>query len=615
MSRVAAPRRRFFSFRGVVLALLCLAVGLELFFGPVRWQDLRQWSRQASNALANLTPSQRTAPLVRGAIYDRHLKELAVSYSFASVQAQPQMVRDAQETGQRVAKRLEVDADSLQLWLREGGNLAVASGMVPLEKAQDIEQMSLPGIDVRYHEERYYPHRALAAQVLGYVEQNFGLTGIEGRYDTVLQPGVYRSAELPQLDCQDRQTPGALGSDVVLTLDLEVQQMLEEALQRQAKESGAIRGGALAMEVESGALLAMTGYPAYDLNQPWQAGELQRHSVLQERMMPAGATRPLLHKASRALKGSADPEEELPPLVAAAPDHDGAEGELLRLADMIGLYDQYSCDLPLLGDDVTDKEAAPGRLGAVSPLQFATAIARLVNNGSPVEPHLLAGVFDRQDSRYFLRRKRQPASLAYIRTLPARDTSRIVRGLQRQDTGQAVTVHSLTMRTTHLGEGGITELRALDLFIGLVPARAPKLVLLSVMERPHQLPLAKSQEPTGEKQANQLRTLALRFHAMSRPADLAEPPPARNPAAQAIYLAEQRKVQRDSRKAVAPVAQGNSQMPAVVQMSLRRGLRQLAGRNLVIRVSGSGRIVSQHPPAGTKLDGVTECILVLRPEV
>ncbi len=614
MSRVAAPKRRVLTPRVGILLLLCLAGTLELFLGPVRWQDLGHWSRQARQALAQLTTPTRPAPLVRGAIYDRHLKELAVSYSFASVQAQPQMVRDTQDTAQRIAKRLEVDSESLQLWLREGGNLALSSGMIPLEKAQDVELMSLPGIDVRYHEERYYPHRALAAQVLGYVEQNFGLTGIEGRYDTVLQPGVYRSSELQQLDCQDRQTPGALGSDVVLTMDFEVQQMLEEALQRQAKESGSIRGGALAMEVESGALLAMAGYPGYDLNQPWQAEELQRHSVIQERLLPAAATRPLLHKAARALKGGGDHEEDLPVLVAA-PDTDSAEGELLRLAEMVGLYDQYSCDLPQQNEESADKAADNGRLAAVSPLQFATAIARLVNNGSPVEPHLLAGVYDRQDGRYFLRRKRQPASLAYIRTLPTRDTGRIVRELQRRDAGQAVTVHGLTVRTVTAGDNGTKEQRALDLFIGLVPARAPKLVVLSVVERPHQLPLPKGHEPNGDKQAGQFRALALRFHAMTRPADLASPPPPRNQAAQAIYLAEQRKLHRDARKSMARSADGSSQMPSVVQMSLRRGLRQLAGRNLVIRVSGSGRIVSQQPPAGTKLDGVTECILILRPEV
>lgn len=615
---MVAPRYQLVKRRVCLLALLCIAGGLELSYGALRWQDLRHWSQGFRTALAALATPSHSGPLVRGAIYDRRMKELAVSYAITTIHAHPGMVRDERETARRLAGALDMDSEDLERWLRAGGPLALPGGGIMADRAQDIEQMALPGIELRFGEERYYPQRSAAAHLLGYVEQKFGLSGIEGRYDTVLQPGVYRCAELPQLDCQGLQSPGALGSDVVLSVDLDVQRLLEASLAEHAREDGMIRGGAMVMETDGGALLAMASYPAYDLNHPWRADEGERRSIVQEPFVPPAAIRPLLRKAAAALQGRGDADEALPPLVTA-PVVEADDDELLRVAGMVGLYDAHGCDLPQAAEERGGRAAGPvsGELLPASPLQLATALARLVNSGTPVEPYLLTAVFDREEKRYLLRHKRQPASKAYIRTLPAQRTSRVVRALQQQDAGQAVAMHTTVAPALPSEAGGDAEQRTLDLVVGLIPARSPRLVVLAVMERAAMLPTPRGQERPGDKMAGRLRPLALRIHATSRPADLSEAPPERDTVAQAVFLAE-RRLSRHASVGTVGASQAQEDfalMPPVVDMSLRRGLRQLAGRNLVIRVSGSGRIVSQQPAAGTRLDGMSECLLVLRPGV
>lgn len=122
---------------------------------------------------------------------------------------------------------------------------------------------------------RYYPYDTLAANVLGYMGDDAGLYGIELRYNTQLKgtPGRYITAKnglgmnMPfkyesYIEAED-------GYDIVTTIDMRIQQLLEKQLKltyEESKSAGGTMG--IVMDVNTGGILAMAQYPSYDLNQP-----------------------------------------------------------------------------------------------------------------------------------------------------------------------------------------------------------------------------------------------------------------------------------------------------------------------------------------------------------
>ena len=122
---------------------------------------------------------------------------------------------------------------------------------------------------------RYYPYSSLAAQVVGFVNDNGGAYGVEALYDEELSGTVGRvvtakannGTEMPNgwsnyVDASD-------GSDVTLTIDVNIQQFAEQAVQQGIEAYNAQGGGiCIVMDPDTGAILAHVSVPTYDLNQP-----------------------------------------------------------------------------------------------------------------------------------------------------------------------------------------------------------------------------------------------------------------------------------------------------------------------------------------------------------
>jgi len=186
----------------------------------------------------------------------------------------------------------------------------------------------LPGVIVEPQPLREYPHGPLAAHVLGYVSQGdrpwrlMGMAGIEKTYDgELVLPGGRRVRGLAGVDGQrlvevdargrprtDRadlvllgpdaekySVPPQPGNNVVLTIDARVQRAAEEALARRIQELRRLRSGpcpcparngaAVAIDVRSGAIIAMASYPAFDPNVYAQLTFVERNDPRRERLV------------------------------------------------------------------------------------------------------------------------------------------------------------------------------------------------------------------------------------------------------------------------------------------------------------------------------------------
>ncbi len=137
------------------------------------------------------------------------------------------------------------------------------------------ERRTLTGVHLYPDSKRYYPYNAMAANVLGFVNiDNEGGVGLEAKYDGDLSgtAGMTVSAQnnkgQPLLFQYEQYFDAENGSDLVLTLDINVQIALEKGMESMLSKFDAANGGTgIVMNVNSGAVVGMASYPNYDSNQ------------------------------------------------------------------------------------------------------------------------------------------------------------------------------------------------------------------------------------------------------------------------------------------------------------------------------------------------------------
>ena len=226
-------------------------------------------------------------PSTRGRIYDREGDVLATSVTAATIYADPRAFRatetpdgtpvpagaDPAEVAAALAPLVGGDAARIEERLRQDAHFVYIARQLDHEVGQDILARKLPGIGVLAEPRRVYPAGGLAGQVVGFTGiDGEGLQGLESQYDTILRgrPGMLVLERAPGgLDIASgmRQlVPPEVGTDLVLTLDREVQHAAERAAAEVTEAYNAIGASIVVMEVGTGEVLAMASTPSYDPN-------------------------------------------------------------------------------------------------------------------------------------------------------------------------------------------------------------------------------------------------------------------------------------------------------------------------------------------------------------
>ena len=236
----------------------------------------------------NLAISQqlREAPgtAERGRIYDRNMNVLAVSASVDNVYLSPAEIEANGEDRDLIARGLSeilgLDYDELyEKTGRKGSWYVTAARKIEADKAQEIRRFKtenhISGVRLETDTKRYYPNGRLACHLLGFVgTDNYGLEGIEARYDDALSGTVGRSLRATNayggemlLRRYEEYRPGEDGRDLVTTIDASIQYYVEKHLRQAVLDYDALNGaGAIAMDVNTGAILAMASLGDYDPN-------------------------------------------------------------------------------------------------------------------------------------------------------------------------------------------------------------------------------------------------------------------------------------------------------------------------------------------------------------
>ncbi|MGL5641578.1 MAG: peptidoglycan D,D-transpeptidase FtsI family protein, partial [Paraclostridium sp.] len=228
----------------------------------------------------------------RGTIYDKNMKELAVSVTKYTVWAKPVEVKDKEKSAKIIAETIGEEYDEvLKLLKRKDMALVKVKRWIDDETAAKIRDSKLPGIWVAEDNQRYYPYGNFASYVLGHTSDDAtGIAGIEMQYDKHLKGKPGRL--IVSTDASGREIPHGMekyyepvqGNGLVLTIDEVIQHYTEKAVQKAYELNNAKRVTAIAIDPKTGDVLSMASKPDYDPNQsrtpiyPYYEEELDSYS-------------------------------------------------------------------------------------------------------------------------------------------------------------------------------------------------------------------------------------------------------------------------------------------------------------------------------------------------
>nr|MBC7245871.1 penicillin-binding protein 2 [Chloroflexota bacterium] len=208
-------------------------------------------------------------PAQRGNIYDCHGYLLAVDATVYDIMAITDQITDTRRVADKLAPLLQEQAEKLQGLLREKSAHVHLKRVFREEVVKSIEALGMDGLMVIPRLGRVYPHEELAASVLGFVtDDKQACYGVEAYYDRFLtgEAGL-REIERDAIgSLMYKVNPARDGADLYLTLDRNMQQIVEEVLAKAVDTNKAQKGVAIVMDPKTGAILAMAVYPTYDPN-------------------------------------------------------------------------------------------------------------------------------------------------------------------------------------------------------------------------------------------------------------------------------------------------------------------------------------------------------------
>ncbi|MCU1292092.1 MAG: Peptidoglycan glycosyltransferase, partial [Bryobacterales bacterium] len=263
---------------GLILTGWALIVLLRLFQLQVLAHD--KYQRIGDSQQEKMLPIE--AP--RGAILDRNGNYLAISSPSQFVVVNPARIPDKATAAALLGRILGMDAEKLEADLvaaaasRHHHGYFIVDPRVSAEKAEALRAMKLDWLDIQHGSLRTYPNGQLAAHVIGSVgAEGHGSAGIELKLDKDLAgtPGWERvTVDVKQRAYASEVTKvPTVGKNVGLTIDSELQHVTETALRDAVMKNHADHGSVVAIDPNTGAILALANYPTYDLNERLHAGE------------------------------------------------------------------------------------------------------------------------------------------------------------------------------------------------------------------------------------------------------------------------------------------------------------------------------------------------------
>lgn len=300
--------------RTVGLAMMGIFV---LLLVRIFWIQTVDYDRYQAKVIGQMT-TESTVNAKRGNIYDRNGVLIATNITTYRVFISPSGIASQQQklTDQGESTNLsDLISRGLSSYLNEDYGVTYDFVMKQTEYTKYLDRTVARQVDeetadriVAFVSEnklsnmvyleatstRYYPYGSLAAHVIGFTgSDGTGLYGLEYYYNKQLSgtPGKYiiaRDAQSNEMPYEYEQyIPAVDGYDITTTIDIYVQAALEEQLKAAYENSdGQNRASGIVTDPQTGEVLALAVYPAYDLNDPWALNAYDEDRLLNSGLAP-----------------------------------------------------------------------------------------------------------------------------------------------------------------------------------------------------------------------------------------------------------------------------------------------------------------------------------------
>ena len=267
----------------ILLLLVCL-LGRIAYLQFIEGNFLKEqaYSQQAINQI--ISPK-------RGNIYDSTGKTLATSAQVDTVTVNPKKIKANSDEATAALKEkiahglsdiFEIDYDEALKKLNSNSSVETIAKKVEQDKITELKNWMNDnkitiGINIDEDSKRYYPYNNVASGLLGFCgDDNQGLSGVEYSWDSTLtgtSGKIVASKDASQGEIpntEETYIAAENGSDLTLTIDLNIQTIVEKYLKQAVDDNSCSRGGnAIVMDPSNGDILAMASYPDYNLNTPF----------------------------------------------------------------------------------------------------------------------------------------------------------------------------------------------------------------------------------------------------------------------------------------------------------------------------------------------------------
>jgi len=600
----------------------------------------------------------------RGIIYDAHMDELATSVTVNMVAAEPRRIKDVPAAARGIAGILKLDPGELLSRMKDPGRrtfMVIQHRIDPQDEGR-IESLGIDGIYLMEESMRVYPNRELGAQTLGFVNMNGdGGAGIEQHYDRQLkgtqgQISFAVDAHRRAFRAKVEQRP-VQGHSLVLSIDKDLQYITERELAAGVESSQAAGGIAIVMETDTGRILALAGYPAFNCN-TYNEYALSRHKnrAVSDIFEP-GSTFKVVVAAAALDAGLTRPNELIDCLMGAITIsghvfHDHRPYGLLTFSEILekssnvgaarlglrlgrerlyealrifGFGAKTGLDLPAeVGGLVRDWRQWSGlSIGAISfgqevgvtSMQILCAINAIANGGYRVRPSVVDRIIDENGE---LVRQTLPEVTRIMRPETAAAVRNAFEGVVLRGTGRQAALDGYraagkTGTAQKIIAGRYSDTKYVASFIGFAPLPLPKITVLVQIDEP------KGVIYGGDVSAPIFRRITqealLKLHV---PPDQTLPATVRQVEPAAAADSEDF---RPNATPVVPVAGDTADnqdksgdgtvtvfsdkasviVPDFTGMSKRKVMERCQEIGLAVQTFGAGSAVQQFPPAGTAL--------------
>ena len=264
----------------IAFLIIALLIGKIGFIQFVQGKELSEMAYEQQTLDRSINPK-------RGTIYDCTGENiLAVSSTVETVTVNPGNIK--KEDKEKVAKKLseifELDYETVLKKVTKRSSIETIVKKVDKEKTDTLrtwmnENNITEGINIDEDTKRYYPNNNLASQIIGFCgSDNQGLDGIEAKYDETLSGTKgsikrHTDAKGGEIGTEgENYIPAIDGNDLILTIDMNIQSIIEKHLKEACIDNVCTDGGNIVvMNPKNGDILGMATYPSYNLNEPFEA--------------------------------------------------------------------------------------------------------------------------------------------------------------------------------------------------------------------------------------------------------------------------------------------------------------------------------------------------------